>query len=138
MLSIETSFLLASRSGPTHLHTQPLVKTHLAIAPDGPSCVMVPLKRWGVLRPPLTPLSELMSLRNDWRSFHSTELPEQKPCLSTMLGNLVRPISLRVVVLKPPSSSSTTADSDFSPLQLRNGSDSVSPNFLSIIRSTRK
>src|ERR1700760_3014052 len=97
--STEISFFEASKSGPSHLHTQPLANTHLAAAPSGPICVMVPLKRLGVCRPlPLPPglLAALFeSLKNDWRSFHKIDVAEQKPCFKTMLGNLVRPMSLR-------------------------------------------
>src|SRR4029077_4728561 len=91
--SIDPSFLLASKSGPSHLQTQPPPNDHLASAPLGPSCVMVPLMRLGVCRPFFWMSPAAPALRNVCRSFHRSDVGPHSPCLSTMLGNFVRPMS---------------------------------------------
>src|SRR3954453_17409670 len=104
MLSIEISFFDASKSGPSHLQIQASTKLHFLVTPFGPSWMTTPENRF-------LPASQSL------RSCHSC-VPA-KPFFKTRFGYLVRPMSLCVVSLTPPSATSTTSDSDFSPLTER-------------------
>src|SRR5262245_40074798 len=62
--SIETSFLEASNSGPSHLQMKHFVNVHFTSLPPGPICVIVSVKRDEAM-------GDESSFMNFFRSSHS-------------------------------------------------------------------